>query len=711
MFGVRRFENELTAILTKEPNYPLSKCIFHPELAATVIREAEPLVDYLCSDWQGEARCVTLAKWALHQEWEIVSDFKTFKREQPSVNATQLLSSPNRRLWERLTNPDSKVGPALFNFVLHFLDDPVPPVRSSLSDREDFRLRPTSAGHFQRIFEHFLRQGESWIPQEKCQNFYKQVLDFSIKHVDILAYRELLGHLAVDAVFVPMTAYSAAIPDDSLECLFREILSSAMAEVAVLEKGPPPNEASTKETVTTSPGSASVTTPPLDLSFLRASNPVSIDGTSLEPPPQTGPGRRPPPRDGTVYTRRLQERLSRFEIAPADSDFEDAKVRAYLLLSAIQELLSVIPENLTILQRISDGKVSPLELLLAIGVYADSASMVAPVAFRLVRLIAGGYPSLSWVGRSMFTGEIAEEPDVDVKGLEGTEQYEKLVMDYAPDFLFDLPMTNQMIAAFPTFWNFRNPNFTPVWITSAGTPLAKLAYNYVDREGNPIATKWEYTLPPGFTPMEAFVHTVFYDEPMSDLFNRFVLGILNRYDKESKTLKGKVDDSIEHQKCVFERDIVVLNILRIQFKWLEGSADIRALKEKVIPLRPIDPFYSKKSKEQKRTVLNGAIVGLFLTFLLGEFFTWHTGFTPMINDVGLSDVERTVTQYQRMCESEMERGTHSRMETDDLEDSADPPTEEARTSVRETPNYWRRRSSSSQETESLAQFEADPSQP
>jgi hypothetical protein len=438
-----------------------------------------------------------------------------------------------------------------------------------------------------------------------------------------------------------------------------------------------------------------VKAPPVRASILpRDWNPVSLDETLLEPP-RPFPGRAQPRSSGTGRKTALPDRLKRFRIESAGSDFEDAKVRGYLLLSAVQELLSVIPEKLVILQRISGGKVSPLELLLAIGVYADSTSMVGPIAFRLVRLIAGGYGSLSWVSRSSLIPEPAEEQEigVDVKGLEGTEPYKKLVADYAPDFLFDLPMTNQMIAAFPTFWNFRNPNFKPGWITSAGPPWTKLAYHYVDQGGNPIAKKWEYTLPPGFTPMEAFVHTVFYDEPMSDLFNRFVLGILNRYDKESKELRDKVDDSIEHQKCVFERDMVVLNVLRIQFEWLEGSTNILALRRKVFPLLPIDPFYTKKSEIQKRTVLNGAIVEFFLTFLLGDFFTWHAGITAMNDHVDLRDIGTATSQYRKRLEPSAKAILPTRSAEGDFEDKTEPATEEAAQSIREDPNCWRPRKS------------------
>jgi hypothetical protein len=69
----------------------------------------------------------------------------------------------------------------------------------------------------------------------------------------------------------------------------------------------------------------------------------------------------------------------------AEDPYAKSKLGAYLLLSAIQSMMTANQEVLRLLQNLEpfpDGGAPPLEYLLFIGICADESSMVATTAFK-----------------------------------------------------------------------------------------------------------------------------------------------------------------------------------------------------------------------------------------------------------------------------------------------------------------------------------------
>jgi hypothetical protein len=309
-----------------------------------------------------------------------------------------------------------------------------------------------------------------------------------------------------------------------------------------------------------------------------------------------------------------------------------AKARAYFVLLAIQALIVEYPDALGILRRLPDlppvpGRwpISIVELLLAIGVYCDAKALVSSLAFRLVRLIAYGYSAFP-----DLVDDTAEEPPRS-DPLFDNESYKRLVQEYAQDFEFSFPPTNQMKAAFIIFWNCPYNGESLRGLHTHEHPA--LEFPLLDLDGSETGEKWTREATKMATPLELLGHYILYDPAPSDSFNNSVLAILIWYDRHlNETLRNReVDDTrayVELQREIYDADLVVLSFLERKFEWGGTETDMRVLKE-AIPLPPSDDHYIHTENRKRRPVMNGAILE-FINFIRGSgFFAEPMGPTVM----------------------------------------------------------------------------------
>jgi hypothetical protein len=205
---------------------------------------------------------------------------------------------------------------------------------------------------------------------------------FAIAHVTVLAYQELLSVLAREVPARLASWLDAA--DDGLVPFFLEIATAAAAH-ARRARGRAPH----------------IARPRAERRALR---------------PRNSGGRAVPPLCPPIFARAPPA-------GPPESDADAEVERAYLLLLTLSQALFDTPSLLPDLQ---DAAV--VGELLACGVEADSHSIVASQAFRLLAAVV--------------VGEFADRSDVRA-----------LVAGAASRFVFEPEPTPQMIAAFRLFGN------------------------------------------------------------------------------------------------------------------------------------------------------------------------------------------------------------------------------------------------------------------
>jgi hypothetical protein len=309
------------------------------------------------------------------------------------------------------------------------------------------------------------------------------------------------------------------------------------------------------------------------------------------------------------------------------------------VILAVQCLLIENPDALRVLQRLPDlpeadwdpefPEVWPLsivELLLAIGVYSDRGALVSSLAFRLVGLIAYGYGAFP-----NFAEAAAEEP-VESEPRFGHPTYTRLVHLYAKDIIFSFPPTNQMLAAFPIFWNCPYDEFMLRDVGPERSP--ELEFDLLDIDGNSTGEKWTAPRATTLTPLEVLGHYILYDPAPLDSFNNAVLGILMWYNNYCHHLRVRecqdTPQYVELQKQIYDADLVIFRFLERKFKWSGQSRTMQALWD-AFPLDPTHGHYIEKEKQKRRAVMNGVIVE-FLEFLVrGEFFFEPFATTYMVD--------------------------------------------------------------------------------
>jgi hypothetical protein len=164
--------------------------------------------------------------------------------------AATVLVNPSPGLWRMIDATRSAVR-SVHSRLLAFIDSPV-------------NVDPGFAGHFQRIIEAFFRDGTDSLGEWLDEEALHKLVRFCIRHVDVLAYQQLLSDLlakfpgvlgdwrfqliwdilkaAVVNAFDAQMVFSLLDPDDQRESrrehLVRERTSCETAFLRIHERSP-----------------------------------------------------------------------------------------------------------------------------------------------------------------------------------------------------------------------------------------------------------------------------------------------------------------------------------------------------------------------------------------------------------------------------------------------------------------------------------------
>jgi hypothetical protein len=237
-----------------------------------------------------------------------------------------------------------------------------------------------------------------------------------------------------------------------------------------------------------------------------------------------------------------------------------------------------------------------------------------------VRFIAHGYTGLRFISR-ISPHEIEDE--VETSPCYKNQGYQQLIQEYGQDFMFDRPLTSQMVAAFSIFWNVLYPDLTPEGIQrdSKAPPycLTQLTVPIHQNTKQWISPQRQ----PGMTPLEFIGHYILFNPAHLDSLNHTILAILNLYENECNEIR-----KTQSEEKLLEKEILIADFLRTEF-WFGGKkTDMKAM-QWAVPLPPTDECYRSKVEEKRRAVLNGALIEFLVFMVENDFFTDEFGLNPL----------------------------------------------------------------------------------
>lgn len=212
LFVPKEFSNELTDLIEKNPT--VEEVLCHNLLSQTCRNEGQKFLNFFYNPEEMEKETANLPNLdhlidlALDKDAsvELPKDV-TNSLGQINRNASNILSSPSKRLRDlAMKDPQRRLFRKLRGFIT---------TKSAKS--------AMFSGHFQRIIENYLSSYESEF-KPQSNEFYqddfsmRKLIDFMIKHIKILSYRDFLTHF--------VTTFAKSFPDDSNYAL-EEILSKA----------------------------------------------------------------------------------------------------------------------------------------------------------------------------------------------------------------------------------------------------------------------------------------------------------------------------------------------------------------------------------------------------------------------------------------------------------------------------------------------------
>jgi hypothetical protein len=194
-FQRRDYTNRLTELIGKETPLSLDDFLLDLDLPDAVRNESSAIIAYLQrpDPNRGPNPQVvpsvpvpagpylhTLVDYALSDIWQDEAARRKWPLFQTNRNAATVLSQPFRRLW---THIESESDPYVLEKLIAF---PRPENKDAHNS--------VFAGHFQRIIENFLTLG--WELAEN-DTFFRDLVDFCIRNVDILPYQQILCHYPI----------------------------------------------------------------------------------------------------------------------------------------------------------------------------------------------------------------------------------------------------------------------------------------------------------------------------------------------------------------------------------------------------------------------------------------------------------------------------------------------------------------------------------
>jgi hypothetical protein len=571
MTGLQRpgYQSGLTVAIERNKDISMIEVLKHPDLAITVRNEARALIDYWrdtdSNRGDGGPRLYTLIEWALTKKWNTGEASLTgaFKLYQLNRNASTVLASPSTKLRNLFREERCSKG---YQMLLDFIGS-------------DLALDTLFAGHFQRILESFFRAFRDW--QALLTDNAPKLIGFILTNCHILPYQQLVCHLVVDFSNV-LDLWEHMMPSQFLVRLLRKAAAYVFAiRETMPRETPPPSPAPPTADPEVSSGFGQ---PPLNWKGERT---LSARGKKCTMTDYSLSHR----------TRRYEELYYKHRACVTDGPdgeaiptgtVRDLQRHVYVLLHSIQIMSGETSELLDWLSQTDDV----IRLLLTCGVYADSTSMISPQAFRLVY-------------RALYVKEEGDavKPEFDI-----SDEKKGIVDEFADAFLFSHDITEQMIAAFPIFWNHRYEDLE----TLGNYPDVTVEPAF-DCPGFPVHR------PKGCTPLQFFGYCLVDEPSVSDVLNRSIMDALAHLNNKRK----EAFDQKDWEK-VIELDTFYFEFLRTKHQDL----DIGALAD-VIPFGLDDP-QAKETPERSRVHLSGSAHDFAIFRIRDElFFDLSIGWSPL----------------------------------------------------------------------------------
>jgi hypothetical protein len=496
----------------------------------------------------------------------------------------------------------------VFDRVLNFVKSP------SALDR-------VFAGHFQRILESFLAHDFDWIPD--LSEFLRSILSFAIAHVDVLAYQQFLWHLPSDFETALSAMEDWACPDPQPEAdavpfvgFFNELLEGAARECFAIRDilGRFPDLGDRLRRVKDRLPERTNRYRPMS----RLKKPLPLPPYILNPTEVTT---WTAPAD---YAVRLARRRVGVEAVPADDEAAAqalalARTRAYLLLALLQGVVSEKADFANDILR------APrlLELLFMCGVYADPHSMVAPAAFRILETLRYGNPDLG----------------IPPASSEDAALLARIAAEYAPDIEFTTELTAKMCAAFPLFWNQPIAGAPEV---NGGEPIeAELLAPFPPADAPPATfPRWAPTRSTRPTPLVLYGRFLVDDPPLNQAIGVRIVQVLRAYHEDGIKVREDIPaapithkDYFAYQKKVLDLDWPFVEFLRAKFPFGVDKTDVdMSILNTVLPLSPMDPYFSNATSERHRVALNGALVEFADFWTSTNFLEFGDGSTSQLQE-------------------------------------------------------------------------------
>ncbi|OHT05667.1 hypothetical protein TRFO_05788 [Tritrichomonas foetus] len=221
-FIPKEFSNNLTNLLETNPS--VETVLFHDLLSTTVRNEALKFLNFffvpeeMVKDEPNLPNLDRLIDLALNPLAEVQNPPDTDNKiKQINRNASNVLASPGKKFRDLSVRDKKK---RVFRKLRGFIFD------------DNINKDIMFAGHFQRIFENFLRAYDQEFLPKSQENGYdddftlEKLVDFLIDNIEITPYKELLSHL--------VSEFSKSFGDD-LSAVFLKILKKISQLVLAID--------------------------------------------------------------------------------------------------------------------------------------------------------------------------------------------------------------------------------------------------------------------------------------------------------------------------------------------------------------------------------------------------------------------------------------------------------------------------------------------
>ena len=563
--------NNFTKLL-EDYDTPLETILGHEGFASAVRNSSKQLIQYFFPDSEMEEHAPNIVHFDDLIDYALSLKFTDpkYKIMQLNRNAANLLAYHSTKFMKlAVQDPCKRLSLRLREFI---------------NDKE-CNQNTILAGHYQRICENYLRCEPDEFTVDYDDGFTLQkFIDFLIENVHILPYRELLSDVMSE---------------------FNEIFGDKIADL-ILEKAAKivffisdflGNTFSHSHQFSFN---SALKTNNYTLESLDKIQPINVNKEKIPLPeflihPLDNDEPMPPVILDQEFLHKQQDFVKFDEKLKSNFENVDQIINCiYCMLSTIRLAAVGVTEIYKNLQNENS-----IHLLLIIGVFCDSSSVISIEAFYMLRCILYGYDDI---------------PKMDA--------IPKIIDEFAENFTFEPDaMTTQMFSAFPIFWNFR-------YLTTA---TSKDDYKVIDPSKFDKETQKEYPLnlfktpykkPQGKTPLEFLTPLFFSEPPLNTTFNVRFMEILERLNNDRQELFGDKTDvnelSPQVQKKVLEIDLIYFEFLRNKFDYNNTlkNVTVNDILAVVTPLVTTDEFFHPNSKttsdeeqhKMHRVPLNGHIL-------------------------------------------------------------------------------------------------------